>query len=311
MIARKVAPFVDSGDAFEAVDSFVVNYKKVTAELAVATDACQQAVARIPLSLEIAAPDAATAPAAVIALLDAVEHRQNPLASVLEEVRFNHSQTMELFRALAARLNVAASEKGEDSLCDAIWSKFELLGHEKSGLQTETGRVRKALELCALKLQIFLSVDEADLTQMPLQELVQRTAHLCDQLNQPISSREFIHVRDINAMFSGVFPVVPISSTSDPKRYIPEVCAGMLSLHNSVMSLKPFSTVLREMCTVVDTKADALNTNSKAFEAINQKILELQLALQGISPAKVNSLVFAVVKNFTTLLSCFFKAISR
>jgi hypothetical protein len=120
-----------------------------------------------------------------------------------------------------------------------------------------------------------------------------------------------MHVRDINAMFAGVFPVVPISSTSDPKRYIPEICAGMLSLHNSVMSLKPFSTVLREVCTIVDTKGDAVNRNSKTADVVRQKILELQQALQGISPQKVNSLVFAVVKNYTILLSSFFAAISQ
>jgi hypothetical protein len=113
-------------------------------------------------------------------------------------------------------------------------------------------------------------------------------------LAQPSASREFVPVREIN-----------------PRRYIPEICAGMLSLHNSVMSLKPFSTLLGEIWTVVDSKADATKAETPSHDLVHRKVLDLHQCLKTLSPMKVNSLVFVVVQKYTTLLSTFFRAITN
>jgi hypothetical protein len=44
---------------------------------------------------------------------------------------------------------------------------------------------------------------------------MQQTKLFRDQITQP--NHEFIPARDFNILFSGVFPIVPISSKTDPR----------------------------------------------------------------------------------------------
>jgi hypothetical protein len=177
-------------------------------------------------------------------------------------------------------------------------------------MQIQIGDMRTSLESMDLKMHKFLNQEDVNLGEIPLKTLLQRTKRFCDQITQPSASHEFIPARDVNSMFAAVFPIVPVSSTSDPRRYIPEICAGMLSLHNSVMALKPFSVNLGEIWTIVDTKTDASKPNSASYNFIRQKTYDLHHCLKRISPTKVNSLVFVVMQKFTTLLSTFFSAIA-
>jgi hypothetical protein len=285
-----------------------------------------QTVERIPRFLELASPQTSNLYSAVLSLLDTLENTQNPLAPILGEIEGKYRQTITSIHILANRLRgvVSCDIEGTTAmlsaqeltshtlqLLEAIQDKFEDTEKRTVAMQNQIDQMRRAIESMDLKMHKFLNQEDINLGEIPLKDLLQRTKRFCDQITHPSgASREFMPVNDVNSMFSAVFPIVPISSTSDPRRYIPEICAGLLSLHNSVMALKPFSVDLGEIWTIVDTKSDASKPNSASYNAIRQKTLDLHQCLKRISPTKVNSLVFVVMQKFTTLLSTFFSAIA-
>jgi hypothetical protein len=333
-LLTKIVPLLKDSDfsttdradcTIEAANRLLAQYSEAVDELSTAKNACMQTVERIPRFLELASPQTSNLYSAVLSLLDTLENIQNPLAPVLGEIEGKYRLTINSIHILGNRLRgvvscdiegttamLSAQELTSHTLqvLDAIHDKFKDTEKHTVAMQNQIDQMRKEIESLDLKMHKFLNQEDINLREIPLKDLLQRTKRFCDQITHLSASREFMPVHDVNSMFSAVFPIVPISSTSDPRRYIPEICAGMLSLHNSVMALKPFSVNLGEMWTIVDTKSDASNPNSASYNSIRQKTYDLHQCLKRISPTKVNSLVFGVMQKFTTLLSTFFAAIA-
>lgn len=117
-------------------------------------------------------------------------------------------------------------------------------------------------------------------------------------------------VEEIDKMFESVFDLVPVTSRTEPSHYIPEFCNAFISLHNSVLSLKPFASILNQIFSQFDCKLQSFKPSSRSFQFIKGQIFNLHTALNSLSPSKVNSLVFLILSRFVALTSSFTAAIS-
>ncbi|KAK8854276.1 hypothetical protein M9Y10_016835 [Tritrichomonas musculus] len=115
---------------------------------------------------------------------------------------------------------------------------------------------------------------------------------------------------ELEKMFDSVFELVPVTSRSEPSHYIPEFCNAFISLHNSVLSLKPFASILNQIFSEFDCKLQSFKPSSQSFHFIKNQIYNLHSALNNLSPSKVNSLVFLILSRFVALTSSFTAAIS-
>ncbi|OHT12706.1 hypothetical protein TRFO_17431 [Tritrichomonas foetus] len=111
-------------------------------------------------------------------------------------------------------------------------------------------------------------------------------------------------------LFENVFDLVPVTSRSDPLHYIPEFCNAFVSLNNSILALKPFASILNTIFGQFDCKYSSFNPTSPSFQFIRSQVFSLHSALNGLTPSKVNSLVFLVLSRFVALMSSFMAAIS-
>jgi hypothetical protein len=114
----------------------------------------------------------------------------------------------------------------------------------------------------------------------------------------------------LDAMFLPVFELMPITSRSDYTIYVPEICTGFVSLHNSIMCLKPFATTLNTIFTQFDCKFTSFCPGSKPYQFMKTQVYELHAALNSLVPSKINSLVFLVISRFIALFSSFMSALT-
>jgi hypothetical protein len=114
----------------------------------------------------------------------------------------------------------------------------------------------------------------------------------------------------IDPLFASIFDLIPVTTRADCRVYIPEICAAFLSLHNSVMALKPFASALNEMFAQIEGGLSSFSPGSRTHQVLKTQAYSLHMALNSLTPSKVNSLVFLVVSRFVTLFSAFVSALS-
>ena len=118
------------------------------------------------------------------------------------------------------------------------------------------------------------------------------------------------NLQGIDKMFTDVFALVPVTSRTDYKEYIPEICAAFCTLHNSVMALKPFASTLNNIFTQFDCKFTSFHPGSESYKFLRSQVFALHTSLNSLVPSKINSLVFLVLSRFIALFSSFMTAIS-
>jgi hypothetical protein len=114
----------------------------------------------------------------------------------------------------------------------------------------------------------------------------------------------------LDEMFAPIFELMPVTSRTDYRVYLPEICSGFLSLHNSVMCLKPFATTLNAIFTQFDCKFASFCPGSKPYQFMKTQVYALHGALNSLVPSKINSLVFLVISRFIALFSSFMSALT-
>lgn len=117
-------------------------------------------------------------------------------------------------------------------------------------------------------------------------------------------------VEEIDKMFESIFDLVPVTSRTEPSHYIPEFCNAFVSLHNSVLSLKPFASILNQIFSQFDCKLQSFKPSTQSFQFIKNQVYNLHTALNSLAPSKINSLVFLILSRFVALTSSFTAAIS-
>jgi hypothetical protein len=142
-------------------------------------------------------------------------------------------------------------------------------------------------------------------------DLSLETLPLLSQIDSQIQGQQpQAKVTGLDEMFSSVFDLIPLTTRSDYRVYVPEVCTAFISLHNSVMSLKPFASTLNNIFTQFDGKFASFSPGSKSHQFLKNQLYALHCSLNSLSPSKINSLVFLVVSRFIALFSSFLSTLA-
>jgi hypothetical protein len=114
----------------------------------------------------------------------------------------------------------------------------------------------------------------------------------------------------LDEMFAPAFDLIPLTTRSDYRQYVPEICHAFVSLHESVMVMKPFASTLNNIFTQFDCKFTSFTPGSKSHQFLKSQIYALHESLNRLVPSKINSLVFLVLSRFVALLSSFMSALA-
>jgi hypothetical protein len=114
----------------------------------------------------------------------------------------------------------------------------------------------------------------------------------------------------LDAMLLPIFERIPVTTRADYRVYIPEICTGVLSLHNSIMALKPFASTLNNIFTQFDCKLSSFCPGSAPYQFLKSQISALHSALNSLVPTKINSIVFLVLSRFVALFSLLTSALT-
>jgi hypothetical protein len=114
----------------------------------------------------------------------------------------------------------------------------------------------------------------------------------------------------LDEMFGPAFDLIPLTSRTDYRQYVPEICHAFVSLHESVMVMKPFASTLNNIFTQFDCKLPSFTPGSTSHEFLKSQVYALHECLNRVSPSKVNSLVFLVLSRFVALISSFMSALA-
>ena len=170
--------------------------------------------------------------------------------------------------------------------------------------------IREAMENIDLKLHKFLGEKDINLKDIKDRLLIERTDDFVSKITSKQVSPDFIAKADIDKLFADVYDLVPVTTRSDPMKYIPEVNNAFISLNGSIMALKPFASILNSIFSTFDCKYASFLPGSAQCKSFRQQIMQLHTSLNSIVPAKINSLVFLVISRFTSLLSLLFSALT-
>jgi hypothetical protein len=116
--------------------------------------------------------------------------------------------------------------------------------------------------------------------------------------------------KDLDELFGPIFDLIPLTTRSDYRQYIPEICKSFVSLHESVMVMKPFASTLNNIFTQFDCKFASFTPGSKTQQFLKSQIYALHESLNRLVPSKLNSLIFLVLSRFVALLSSFMSALA-
>ncbi|EAY01716.1 hypothetical protein TVAG_317050 [Trichomonas vaginalis G3] len=156
----------------------------------------------------------------------------------------------------------------------------------------------------------FIGLEDIDLSTLRDEELCDRCVTFVDKITSNQANPQFLSANELNEMFTSVYDLVPVTTRSDPRKYIPEVCAAFISLNNTIIALKPFASILNEIFTTFDCKFSSYIPGSEPAKNLRNQIMRLHSALSQIQPSKINSFVFLIVSRFITLLSSFLSALT-
>ena len=262
---------------------------------------------------------------APLKLLDELETRPNPLQESL-------SEAIELNKFLISSVEIVNNRFRGVSMVDVqkptsamtpkalVNTTIKMLEHfqdlhertveELEQKQYDYDELRRALENVDLKAHKFLGYDDVNLKDIPAQELIDRTDKFLSEITQKQVSNKYIAKADLDPLFSDVYDLVPVTTRTDPMKYIPEVNNAFISLNNSIMALKPFAATLNEIFSSFDCKLHSFLPGSSECKALRQQIMQLHASLSHVLPSKMNSLVFLVLSRFIALLSSFLSALT-
>lgn len=170
--------------------------------------------------------------------------------------------------------------------------------------------LRRALEKVDYLAHSFIGMEDIDLSTLRDEELCSRCIEFMEKITALQANPQFLSSSELNDMFVNVYDLVPVTTRSDPRKYIPEVNAAFMSLNNTIIALKPFASVLNEIFTTFDCKFSSYIPGSDSCKQLRQQVMKLHSALSAIQPSKINSFVFLIVSRFIALLSSFLSALT-
>ena len=187
---------------------------------------------------------------------------------------------------------------------------YEKVVDQLESAKQEKQKLRAGLENVDLKSHKFLGYDDINLKDLSIDQLVERTDSFISEITKEQASSKYLAKADIDSLFKDVYDLVPVTTRSDPLKYIPEVNNAFISLNNSIMALKPFATTLNEIFASFDCKLHSFLPGSAPCKILRQQIMQLHASLSAVIPSKTNSLVFLVLSRFIALLSSFLSALT-
>lgn len=268
------------------------------------------------------------------------EYVFSELTSIANQMKSNHTSLVNLQRTCsnveACLARLCGVSPGKKPVGDSIEAMLKSLEQQKapSLLQIEkkladilnvervperdaTKRVMDLLDLVSVRISeprkgletiASVTIKNGTFEKVDTKTLVSRILKALTPPPKPATTTTGVH--GLDKMFADVFALVPVTSRTDYKEYIPEICAAFVTLHNSVMALKPFASTLNNIFTQFDCKFTSFHPGSESYKFLRSQVFALHTALNGLVPSKINSLVFLVLSRFIALFSSFMTAIS-
>lgn len=109
--------------------------------------------------------------------------------------------------------------------------------------------------------------------------------------------------RKISVLCKEAFDIIAVTSREDPEKYLPEICAGLKNLNESILALKPFAQTLNSISLEFDCTLQSFQPSSKNYASIKEQFQALHSILGSLQPSKINSLVYLILSRFIALLS--------
>ena len=302
-------------DALTALTKFTALYEDKTRELQNVMRICGETRARLAKFLGIEQQDESLEES-FKNMLTNLEERPNPLKPRVTELEERNNQLVMSIHILANRLKGTASIESDKDLkfmttreltehvmwiLDKIHDIFDQHNKTLKVQDDQLAHMRTSHEALVLLMKRYLNEEAQDISQWSIYELILRARELCERITDPSANPEYVRVEDINDMFESTWPMVVVSSTTEPKHYIPEILSAFTGLYHSVQAMKPFSDTLTDMFGIVDFNNKCFDSSNQEFDQIQQKVIELHRLMKDLSPTKVNEIVFNVMERFVTI----------
>ena len=306
-------------------DLAVEKIKKVTEMYETTHKALIELRERLAKFLGIPVPEGDFEFESAMNLLKELESRPNPLKEPLDEATSLNKFLISSIEVINNRFRGVSgtnSKKPASSMTPKalVNTTIKMLehfqdSHEKAlndiqVYKQKSQLLRVALENTDLKSHKFLGYEDINLKELTDDELIERVDKYISDITKEQASDKYIAKADIDPLFKDVYDLVPVTTRSDPMKYIPEVNNAFISLNNSIMTLKPFASILNEIFATFDCKFNSFLPGSPAMQTLRQQLMQLHTSLSNVVPAKTNSLVFLVLSRFIALLSSFLSALT-
>lgn len=253
----------------------------------------------------------------ILFMIDKIQNTTNPLQPIVAKLETDYHSTITTLDIVANRLRGIVQYDKKDltsnmdknelqthimKLLHQVQDMFDQSHSIRSSLTSEKNLYRKTLETIDLHMHQYLDLQNFDLKQLDQNSLTSRVIEFTDEITKPFASKNYMKIADVNQLFQ-TQSIFPIQNSSDPKQYVPEIISVLLKYVKSIEELKPFSQILDETFKIFDCKIESFNPNTKSFQDIKSKIIEMNSKLDDVSPVKINSVVFNMLQRFISLLS--------
>lgn len=306
-------------DALQTAHKFTTLYEQKMEELETVRGICEETRTRLSRFLGLK-PGDETLGDSIRNMLTNLEERPNPLKPRVAELEERNNHLVMSIHILANRLSgIASIDEDKDmstfttrqltdhllGLLDKMHDIFEERGKLLKSQTEQATNLRSSLEILTVLMRRYLGEESKDMSTVPVNNLIFDARELCEKVTDPCVNAEFLNVRDINSLFESVWPMVFVSSRSEPKQYIPEILSAYVGLYNSVQMMKPFAVKLSEMFGIFDFNNKCFDVTASEFNDVQTKVVELHKLMKEISPSKTNPVVFEVLERFVTVVWTF------
>ena len=333
-ISNKFIDYIDNNEeiigtevqkASKITDLAVEKIKKVSNSYEDSHKSLTELKERLAKFLGIPVPEGDIEFESAIKLLQELENRPNPLKEPLDEANNLNKFLISSIEVINNRFRGVsgtnekkpASSMTPKALVNTTIKMLEHFqdSHEKAlndiqVYKQKSQALRLAMENADLKSHKFLGLEDINLKELKDDEIIERVDKFISDITKEQASDKYIAKADLDPLFKDVYDLVPVTTRSDPMKYIPEVNNAFISLNNSIMTLKPFASILNEIFSTFDCKFNSFLPGSPPMQTLRQQLMQLHTSLSNVVPAKTNSLVFLVLSRFIALLSSFLSALT-
>lgn len=177
--------------------------------------------------------------------------------------------------------------------------------------QSEQMQQKSSMEMIHSKLSKFMSIPPSDgVGKLECIQILHSITSLLDGLLRSQMSGEFFSKSEIDDFFKEIIETEPVSSKTEPRLYIPEVCYTFRVMRDSINSLNPFVEILDTLFKEFDSKFASFDLSSENFSIVKSNVKRLQDQLNVLEPNSINSTVFHALSRFVALTCSYTAALT-